>query len=688
MTDVRRDPDSLDAALSWDAEVVVSTPLPQGAPVDPPDHQRVFVDAVVSETGLTPLIPASLRGSNLTHTASTAVRRVGYRTAFHALRSPKYALKTTLWAPVGVFRGAWRICSWAFDWEADSLRQHTITRNNTAEYLQLAKLRDKRVGGRMPFAVAGAVLLAAAVLLLLYVAPPWWKWAALAVVMPILAVVGRPADKPITDRVSNSERFIKLTAEMTRRALVACGAGIKDPAHITFPRDIYRDPPGWTAIVNLPDGVIASDVIDKRERLAGGFRLPKSQVWPAGVEGEHPGLLRIWVADRPVSSMKQPAWPLLRGGEVDYFKSFPYGFDERMNPTMWTLDQKNSLFAGIPGSGKSLAVRVVLLGAVLDPLVVPVVFELKGIGDFDDFETLCPKGLYGSGADEDTKRRAMGALEWLLHECETRATLIKRYAAAGLNKTNNVNRAMAERDPRLRPIVAVFDEVQELLTDREIGKAAVGMTTSIIKRGRALGIHLILATQRIDKESIPRGISSNVAMRVCMAATSHVEVDLVLGTGAYSRGARPTEFETATDDDPKDSGWGWRVGLGPMAPMRAAYVDNEWTRAIVRRVIAQRTSLGMMPSDEEVDLTFRDPLADVYSVFRAGEAWVSWEAIAERLAEQQPQVYADVTKETVSAQIRALDVKSEDGRVPGGGVLKGAKRAAIEAAMKRRQIED
>lgn len=678
--------DPLNTAINWDAEIVEYTPAPEGRPVDPPDRRRVFFDATVHDDQVAPIIPASLRRGNITVTVRQIGRQAGHRTAFHGVRLPKYATKTAIWAPVGVVRGAWKVIHWAFDLEGFGIRQHAATRNQVKDYLDLSKQRDRRVGGRAAYAWAGVGLLGAGVLYLLAFAPWWLKYVALILAVPGLAVLGRPADKPITDRVTAGTRFIKLTAEMTRAALVACGAGIKNAGDVTFPRDIFRDPPGWTAIVNLPPGIIAADVIDKRDRLAAGLRLPKSQVWPKGVDGEHPGQLQIWVADRPVSSMKQPDWPLLRGGSVDYWRGFPFGFNERMQPVTWSLDQKNSLFAGIPGSGKSLAMRVVLLGAVLDPLVVPMGFELKGAGDFDDFEPLCPSGLYGSGADDETKARALDMLTWLLAECGRRGPLVKHLARLGLNDTNNVNRAMAQRDPRLRPIVAFIDEVQELFTDKELKGPAIAAATSIIKLGRALGVHLLLATQRIDKESIPRGISSNMALRLCMAATSHVEVDLVLGTGAYARGARPTEFETATEGEAKDSGWGWRVGLGPMAPMRASYVDNKQTRAIITRVIAQRRDLGLMPVDDDVEMDRRDPLADVQSVFRAGEAFVTWAALAERLAEQIPEAYADVTQDVVSEQTRAFGVPSENGRMPGGPVLRGAKRHEIEAAMERRQI--
>src|SRR5437764_528460 len=65
--------------------------------------------------------------------------------------------------------------------------------------------------------------------------PQWWRYAAGAAVLPLLARFGRPADKPITDRVMSGNRYRKLTAELVRRALTSLqmpainGAVAKDP---------------------------------------------------------------------------------------------------------------------------------------------------------------------------------------------------------------------------------------------------------------------------------------------------------------------------------------------------------------------------------------------------------------------------------------------------------------------------
>ncbi len=671
-------------------QVAIEAGHDTGRPVDLPRAATTFQDVSSRYSGpRKPIVPASLRSAAGRHAmAQWAVTFAGYTLTYHVTRSPKYLAKAAVFAPWGAVRLSGRAIHWTFDLEGFGIRQDAASRNNVGDYLALSKQRDRRVSGRLWAAIPGMLLLIVLAGLLVLVAPWWGQALAAAVLVPWLAHFGRPLDSPIVDRVFTADKFIRLTATLTRQAILACNVkGIKEPKDIKFLLDIALAGPGHEALVLLPPGVLATDIIDERERLASGFRLPKTQVWPATVPGEHPGVLSIWIAHKPVSSMQAPAWPLLEGGTFDYFADkFVYGHDERMRPVYYSLAEKNSLFGGIPGSGKTLAARLVMLAAILDPLVVPVAFDLKGSGDLDCFEPLCPDGLHGSGADEGTKAAAMAALEWLLTECDERAPLVRKYASQGMNTANKVNRRMAEHDARLRPLVAFFDEIQELITDPKFGKRAKFLLTSIVKRDRALGIHLILASQRIDKESIPKGISSNIALRTCLAVTSHTEVNLVLGTGAYSAGARPTEFETGDSTGPKDSGWGYHAGDGPIRPRRSSFVDNPAAERVVQRALEMRH--GEKPV-EVPRIALRNLLADVRQVWFEGEEAIWSELIVPRLQQLDPDAYGDLTIEVFGAWMARAGVKTESiNRRIDTTSTKRATRAGVKLAVLEARIAE
>jgi S-DNA-T family DNA segregation ATPase FtsK/SpoIIIE len=320
------------------------------------------------------------------------------------------------------------------------------------------------------------------------------------------------------------------------------------------------------------------------------------------------------------------------------------------------------------------------LALALDPLVQFAISELKGSGDFDAMEVLCREGMYASGADQGSKLRTMQILYWLDKECEVRGPKIRKWAKKGLNSQNKLNRAIAEADPSLPPICAVFDEIQELITDPELGKEATDLLTSIVKRARSLGIHLILATQRIDAKSVPTGISSNVSNRMCLAVPSHKEVELVLGTGYYKLGYRPTTFIPPAHGDNPWAGWGYLAGLP--TPIRAAYVDNNAAEAIVERALALRG--GLRPDAEKVQS--RDMLADAWAVLQPGEAGMPWQVLADRLAQRWPEFYTGITAEMVREALARYDVPSQDVKVKVDGEwksIRGVRRASLEEARRQ-----
>ena len=664
--------DGLAVTDDTDHETVDRTPVIEGVVIDPPDPPTDVWDLLDQRD--VPVLP-----SWLTQRAARwdKLRRIGaaagYHTGVHTVRLPLYAAKLAWYAPQGAAKSVGAALSWASAERGNfGLRQNAADRGDAKTWLDLDKHRQRQAVWRWWVVAAGflGVIVAAAGLWTGLL--PWWiRVPVLSAAALAAARYGRPAGKPILERSLVTPRYRKLTAELTRKAIMATGL-VKRPEEIEFRcGDIRRDGPGYLAVADLPDGVIATDVINEREKLAGGMRLPVDQVWPEVIPREHPSRMALWVADKPVSAMKQPKWPLLRDGTTDYFAEFVYGFDPRMRPVTYRMDERNSLFAGFPGSGKSLSGRVVCAGMALDPLVTFAVFDLAGRGDFDMFEPLCADGLFGSGADDTTKQNAYRMILWLLNQCDVRGPRIKHYATQGLNTENKLNRAIATADARLRPIVAVIDEVQELITDPELGKSVAAALTSIIKRGRALGIHLVLLTQRIDSQSLPKGVTSNIAVRTCLAVPSHTEVELALGTGRYQQGARPNAFEIGVD-----AGWGVRVGYGPMTTARAAYLDRAAVEKICQRGLALR---GGVPAG--VDLPpARDVLVDLRAVWAAGEPGQHWDKLAPRLADQFPDAYASITPEALSALVRAQGIESRNVKA-GGATRRGVYLKTIEDTL-------
>ena len=309
---------------------------------------------------------------------------------------------------------------------------------------------------------------------------------------------------------------------------------------VNWPSPIHRDGPGWRAEIDLPAGVTALEVAERRDKLASGLARPLGCVWPEGVPEAHPGRLVLWVGDRDLADTRDVAWPLERSGIVDLFEPFPVGIDPRGNAVTMEAMYSNLLIGSIPGMGKTFLMKVPLLAAALDARSESWVFELKGTGDLAFSEQYATK--YASGFDDESIKAAFDALGDALKECQRRAKVIKGLPR-DLCPENKVTSLLADRkDLGLHPLVLAIDECQNLFTHEEYGKEAGQRAETIIKLGRALGIYLVLATQRPDGKSMPTGVSANVGTRACLRVMGQIENDMILGTSAYKNGIRATMF--------------------------------------------------------------------------------------------------------------------------------------------------
>lgn len=669
-----------------DAERVVVEGEVIGSPVDPPNEPRTLYATVtgIVDRELPPIVPAWMRNSGqrrvvAVHSAKIAAHRAGW----HAWHSPKYLLKVAFYAPVGVLKALWIIVHWAWDLEGRSIRQAAATRNDVAEYVMLSRQRDKRVGGRGRLLILPAILLTVGVVLFLHLTPQYVQVITGSVLLVPLAIIGRPKDKPITDRAMTGPSFTKLTAEMVRFAMASIGlAKIKEPGDIKFEEPgIHRDGPGWLARVNLPAGVTVQEVLERRARLSSALRLPVDQVWPSKGPG-HEGQLDLWVGYLPASRMGQPKWSLAKPhARTSVFSSHEFGSDERQRPVKTSLFARNFLIGGLPGSGKSYAARTLVTIAALDPSCELKICEYKGTGDFSDFAPLC--STYACGlADEDFETGA-GILAWALAEAERRAARIKQARLRGDAPEGKVTPELAaKRGSGLHPVVIVIDEAHELFGDAAVGKEACQAAIRLAKRGRALGIILILCTQIPDADSIPTALTRVMNMRWCLAVRDYYANDAILGTGMHKAGITATVYRPEDD-----AGWGLMVGLKQPMGVRAQYPGAAAERSIVARAGQLR---GRVVGDDLPDEERRDFLHDVRTVFYAGEVFLTRQTLATRLRDAYPAFYGDWTANEIGPAVKRCQVDLElvDGREKGGeSVLKGLRFEHLSKALEQREIE-
>ena len=670
-------------------DVIPAVPAEPGTEIEPAARPAVAVYQDITRVPgeRLPVIPPQWRGrTNVKASLALVGAQQWHRARYHGLRSPVYLVLAVVWAIVGLVRLAARQVAWWWMAEAHPLKSEAVIAGDSREYMKLHKeSKEVRKNRGITLLIELAAVAAAVAVLARW--GPWWSWlAAGACVLPLLARAGRPEGRRIIGTAIVPPNYSPPTLSIIQDALGTLGIpeinkALKPDkdghfAGIRFVSDVMKDGPGWSCHFDLPGGVTANNLLAKREEFASALRRPLSATWPDGVPQEHPGRVDLWIGFHDISKAKPPKWPLLKASSTDVFAIVPFGVDPRGRPVTVPLFEMNWLIGAAPGQAKTTSLRGLACGVALDPLADLWVHELAGKGDLEPLAKVAHR--YCSGLDDESIRYAAESLRMMRGQLDRRSAALKAIPKEQ-RPEGKVTRELAARHKQLRPLVAFFDEVQNLFKHPEYGKQAQEDAGYVIRLGRAYGVILVLATQRPDKESLPTAVTGNVACRFCLQVPGQVENDLVLGTSSYKNGYNSTAFRPKVD-----AGLGWLKADGPPQICRVYKVDLPEAEKVCLRARAIRDRAGVLTGyalGEAEDTVARDVLGDIAAVF-GDDSGMHWGVAADRLANRWPDRWADITAETLSAQCRSLGVPSVDVKMA-GAVLKGCRQVGVTKAMTR-----
>ena len=306
---------------------------------------------------------------------------------------------------------------------------------------------------------------------------------------------------------------------------------------------------------------------------------------------------------------KQPSIVSLRGvmeSATFYRKRFPLalplGRDVSGQSVVADLaTMPHLLIAGTTGSGKSVALTSLATALVMNnpPDRLKLVLLDPKMVELSRFNGL-PHLL---GDVESDQERIIGVLRWATREMDRRYKLLEVEAARNLEA---YNRALGRRrkDEHLSYIVIIFDEIGDLMLSRpdETEKTL----TRLAQMARAVGIHLIVATQRPSVDVITGLIKANFPARISFAVASGIDsrviLDLVGAETLMGRGdmlylasdaATPVRIQGCyvTDEEIErvinywSSWYTEKVESGQMEPRTIA----PWERGMTRREVLSET---------------------------------------------------------------------------------------------------
>jgi hypothetical protein len=182
------------------------------------------------------------------------------------------------------------------------------------------------------------------------------------------------------------------------------------------------------------------------------------------------------------------------------------------------------LIAGTTGGGKSVFFKQMLLGLLkTTPHLQLYLLDLKRGVEMKDFAVL-PNVQVAKNENEAVKM-----LQSLRDEMERRFSYMEQHG----------HREIDPKRDKMDKIVIGIDEASVIYTKTKsnngLSQKAREITDDLAKLARVTGIHLILATQKVSKETIDTKVQENIGGRVCFKMNTLVNSLTVIGNKmAYS----------------------------------------------------------------------------------------------------------------------------------------------------------
>ncbi|HVX24145.1 MAG TPA: DNA translocase FtsK 4TM domain-containing protein [Candidatus Saccharimonadales bacterium] len=184
-------------------------------------------------------------------------------------------------------------------------------------------------------------------------------------------------------------------------------------------------------------------------------------------------------------------------------------------PIVADLDKMpHLLVAGQTGSGKSVMINTILTSLLYrnSPadlkliLVDPKRVELK---PYDDIPHLLTPVIV-------EPEKCISALKWAVAEMERRYHALSEVSKRNIAEYNNL-----KKEEGMPYIVIVIDELADLMM--MAARDVEALIVRIAQKARAVGIHLVLATQRPSVDVITGLIKANVPARIAFTTASQVD---------------------------------------------------------------------------------------------------------------------------------------------------------------------
>ncbi|MDA3812682.1 MAG: DNA translocase FtsK [Candidatus Cloacimonetes bacterium] len=227
--------------------------------------------------------------------------------------------------------------------------------------------------------------------------------------------------------------------------------------------------------------------------------------------------------------------------ESDEMKSFKgniaigLGKDIAGHPVIEDLSEMpHLLIAGATGTGKSVCINTIINSIIFRMTPDEIRFILI---DPKRIELSIYKGIPHLIQDVVTDNEdALKVLQWGISEMENRYVLLQKYKVKNIVSYNKCINELMEKNKKneeseiedkfLPYIVIIVDELADLIMT--IGKDVERLITRLAQMARAIGIHLILATQRPSTQVLTGIIKANIPSRIAFKVPTKIDSRVII----------------------------------------------------------------------------------------------------------------------------------------------------------------
>jgi DNA segregation ATPase FtsK/SpoIIIE, S-DNA-T family len=270
-------------------------------------------------------------------------------------------------------------------------------------------------------------------------------------------------------------------------------------------------------------GVKLSKIVNLADNIA--LRLAASRVRiVAPIPGKHAVGIEVPNKKRALVSFKE----MLQSEELkESDKKIPVILGKDITGETQIVDLAQTphlLIAGATGSGKSVCVNSIICSVLYTRspdevrmvLIDPKIVELKLYNDIPHLLTPVITEA----------KRAFQALQYLLYEMERRYALLD---SLGVRDIGAYNRKIKRKRLATQPlpyVVVIVDEFADLMATS--GKELESTLARLAAMSRAVGIHLVLATQRPSIDVITGLIKANIPSRIAFMVANKFDSRIII----------------------------------------------------------------------------------------------------------------------------------------------------------------